>query len=235
MSIQQVLSTSTLGLLASAASLPAAVIFQDDFSTNPDPSNTSSPSASTWFLPSTGNNSEGSPGNNTPESVNTIPSGQSATPDAHPFASSALRIGFAYDQVSVRLGLNETWDSSKDYTLTFDWASTDHGTNTTHTFEVLMRADIGLLEHANTVVKSEQLANASNTPTFGQINPYSMTISGADISAASAEGQNIYLYFYKGENTEFYWVDNVSLTATPELGSLFLLSLASLWGLRRRR
>ena len=136
--------------------------------------------------------------------------------ESSPARSSVLSVGWAYESVKsiITLDLEDKWDSSKDYQLTFQWAIADHGTLTGRNFKVafygcpsyqytdfstgapMLKETVrsypldGSSNPAGALIKLVDLDPEGDTP-FGVVQNQTVLISGAEIEAASQNGLSI--------------------------------------------
>ena len=171
-----------------------------------------------------------------------------------PDKSAVLSVGWAYESVQtiITLDLDQKWDSTKDYRLSFQWALADHGSKTGRNFKAVAygcpsyettdfssgapvqveRArsyplDGAAFPNSGALIKELDLDPDEDTP-MGVVQQGSLVISGAEIAAAAQDGSQIYLGFEKGANTEFFMVDNVrfeEVIETPQETELRIVSI----------
>lgn len=204
--IQQTAVTLAAAFVLGQSSL-AQVVFSEDFEAEVNPVNSETfPGFGTWYLPSTPD----SDNEFQDTSVIATAAETSANAPGGFGGSVAMRMGWRFDAIELRIGLNDTWDPNFDYSLTFRTGAQNLGAFRTGGLRVNARADAGgVITAANSVTLAY-----THSDIAGYVDN-EVVISGADIAAAGASGQNIYLEFFCQTNIDIIWLDDIELSRTP--------------------
>lgn len=120
-----------------------------------------------------------------------------------------------------------TYDAGWIYTFS-SWAT--GGSNATG----ILNYQLGYLENDDFVEVASMAYNLDGIETWEQYDGVTAVISAGD----AAVGRNVVVRFGRSgreQNADDMWVDNAVLTAIPGPGSVALLALAGVAGIRRRR
>jgi len=122
--------------------------------------------------------------------------------------SNALDLGASSSSGEARIILPTTWDATKDYRFSFHYLSTGSSEQLTVNLpSYTIGWGVGSSWEQSAVITSAAFGPANSVQTV------SVTVPGASLATAGAQGKLVYLIFSKpGGGTARYYIDNVSLT-----------------------
>lgn len=210
MSMKKIIGMFVGFLLAGTASANLITHLDEDFDPAVDPSNSTGAVAgfNSWYV-----DSDTPEGNNT-ASVNT--------------ADGTLRLGFGYDAVDVRIYLDDLWDDTKTYTVSFNWSKSDVADSTDLGFDVyVLKTSAAGVQNGEALDSLTAIGQGLDASSSGTIT-FELTQSEL-IDAGLGANDYIGLSFVKGgdksNKNDVYYIDDVSITSIPEPAAMGLIGL----------
>lgn len=198
--------TSVVEQVTSPANRPFRdhVILDEDFSSEPDPENTTSPfPVNTWYCSSA-----------------TSWSAEDQTVSVQTQSDETMRVGWGYDEIVLQYYSDQTWGLSGNYEFSGDWSIAN-----------VLGSPLGLIvgvgeyDPATGVLIQrikEMTVGELSSPTIGQTGSFALPVSSAELQAAGVSGSSRVgvfihhdngggLYNQTSDKNDEYRVDNLVL------------------------